>query len=67
MTHPILQDLEALIQFELRLAERHGLPEVRITKPRARAILAKLGEAKKLRKATVREPKYFQHLDRVLA
>lgn len=62
-----LQILADLLAFELRNADRHNLPEVRITKARARTILEDLRAELSTTKAPSREPKFFNRLDTIHA
>jgi hypothetical protein len=60
-THRQLADL---LRSEIGRAERHGLPVITITTARARTLLADLADAET---KPYSAPKFFAHLDRVLA
>jgi len=64
MTKHELSSLEALLACQVKLAERHGLDEIRISVPRAREILhqAIIGQ-KRHESAPKKEPAFFAHLN----
>jgi hypothetical protein len=43
----IIQELEALISATLKMSDRHGLPTIQITTPRARMLMADIKSYKK--------------------
>ena len=59
-----LSSLEALLACQIKLAERHGLDEIRISLPRAREILHQVIIGKKrFGSVSNKEPKFFSYLD----
>jgi len=64
MTKNELSSLEALLSCQIKLAERHGLDEIRISVTRAREILYQTIIAKKkIQPKVIEQPAYFAHLD----
>jgi len=61
-----LSSLEALLSCQIKLAERHGLDEIRISIPRAREIMhqAIIGQ-KRSEIAPKKEPLFFSRLDAI--
>ena len=63
-----ITNIEGVISFGIKQAERHGLEEVRITVPRARQMLIDLRNAKKeYTKPKNTTPRFFSHLDEIHA
>ena len=64
MTYNELSSLEALLSCQIKLTERHGQEEIKISVARAREILHQVIIAQKILQATIRkQPSYFDHLD----
>jgi hypothetical protein len=67
-TANLISNIEGLLSSQLKMAEAHGLPTLPgITTARARTILLEIQAAKKASKATMKEPKYFNRLDKIHA
>jgi len=61
-----LSSLEGLLACQIKLAERHGLDEIRISVPRAREILHQAIMGQRSSKiAPKKQPSYFDHLDAI--
>ena len=66
MTQHELSSLEGLLSCQIKLAERHGLDEIRISVTRAREILYQVMIAKKkIQPRIIKQPAYFDHLDAI--
>jgi len=66
MTTHELSSLEGLLACQIKLAERHGLDEIRISVPRAREILHQAIMGQRSPKPTPKkEPPFFSRLDAI--
>jgi hypothetical protein len=67
-TQAVLSSLDALLRITIRLADRHGLDEIRISKTRAKELLNQIQivkkETEKPRKVT---PRFHKHLDTIFS
>ena len=65
-TQAVLSSLDALLRVTIRLADHHGLDEIRISKARAKELLTQINIAKKeTERPREVTPRFHRHLDAV--
>jgi hypothetical protein len=67
-TQAVLSSIDALLRVTVRLADRHDLNEIRISKARAKELLTLINIAKKETERPKQVlPRYHRHLDAIFA
>ena len=64
-THAVIDNIKPLLQVAVKMADRHGMDEIRISKARASEILNLAIAADKELESNYDEPHHFAHLDRI--
>jgi hypothetical protein len=64
-THAVIDNIKPLLHVAIKLADRTGEDEIRISKARAREILHIAIAADKEIEESYAEPKHFAHLDAI--
>lgn len=66
-THAVIDNIKPLLHVAIKMADRQGMDEIRISKTRAREILHIAIAADKEIEEGYPEPKHFAHLDSIFA
>jgi hypothetical protein len=65
-TQALLSSLEALFNVQIKMADRVGNNEIRISSARAKELLLDIRYCREALKRNAVQPAYFKHLDRIL-
>ena len=66
-THALIDNIKPLLHVAVKMADRHGMDEIRISKSRANEILHLAIAADKDLESNYAEPHHFAHLDSIFA